>query len=93
MLCVGSLCSRASIPPTIQFFSEVGILVDCSWVSRRFLVLMGVYLFFGGLVPLFLLGYLNRRHVLFDLSGLGSGLLLTPCVFLCIWGYLLFLIV
>ena len=92
VLCVGRLCRSASIPPTVQFFREVGILVDCSWAGVIFLCLVGLYLFFGGLVPLFLLGYLLGRHVCVEVYGRSGGLLLMPCVFLCGWCYLLFLI-
>lgn len=93
VLCVGSLCTSASIPPTIQFFREVGILVDCSWTSLGFLALVCFYLFFGGLVPLFLVGYLLGRHIAYEYKFFQTGVLLISCLFLCLWRYILFLII
>lgn len=61
-LCVGCLCTACSLPPTIQFFCEVSVLLDSGFVSWLYILAFSVYLFFGGLVPLFLVGCLLTRH-------------------------------
>lgn len=62
VLCGACLCTAASLPPTVQFFSEV-FLVEVSGVRRfSFSVALFLYLFMGGLIPMFLLGSLLTRH-------------------------------
>lgn len=62
-ICCGAcLCTVASLPPTIQFFSEVFIVYIRGCYSIVFVIGVMFYLFFGGLVPVFLLGHLLRRH-------------------------------
>lgn len=61
-LAVACVSSGASIPPTISFFSEVIILREGGFVRMLFALMMRLYLFVGGLVPLFLVGCLLSRH-------------------------------
>lgn len=62
MVGVACICTVASIPPTVQFFSEILVLCDGGFIRVVFVVLMFLYLFFSGLVPLFLVGGLLSRH-------------------------------
>lgn len=64
------VCTVASLPPTAQFFCEVFILLEAGGIGKFFILLLCLYLFLGGLVPLFLLGGLLTRHFRI---GLGSG--------------------
>lgn len=56
-----SLFTVASVPPTTTFFSEVYILFTSVGDSMFMRFLFGLYLFLGGLVPLFLLGFILGR--------------------------------
>lgn len=67
--CATCLITAASLPPTLQFFSEVLVLSDCSKVGRLFPFLVGLYLFFGGLIPLFLVGSSLSRHFRVSFGG------------------------
>lgn len=62
--CLGGacLCTAASLPPTVQFFCEVFILSDSVFLRLSFFFLLSIYLFFGGLVPMFFLGRVLTRH-------------------------------
>nr|QJD07228.1 NADH dehydrogenase subunit 4 [Capsaloides cristatus] len=59
-LSVTSLITLSSFPPSIQFLSEVGILLN-SFVSSVFVLPYSVYLFIGGLVPALLISYFVSR--------------------------------
>lgn len=52
------LFSVASAPPTLTFFSEVLIIGKCLSFRILLCVVMCVYLFCGGLIPLFILGHM-----------------------------------
>nr|QUL60404.1 NADH dehydrogenase subunit 4 [Echinostomatidae sp. CA-2021] len=91
-LAVSCVSSAASIPPTICFFSEVVILSEGGFVSMLFALMMSLYLFVGGLVPLFLVGCLLSRH--YSIS-FGSGYVssyIAGVWFLVVWCFLLFLV-
>nr|YP_010704125.1 NADH dehydrogenase subunit 4 [Plagiorchis elegans]WCO87335.1 NADH dehydrogenase subunit 4 [Plagiorchis elegans] len=91
--CVFSLCTVASLPPTLQFFSEVSVFYSSGFVSFFFLLLFLVYLFFGGLVPIFVLGVVLTRHYSI---GFGSGSIFSgicSVVFLVFWSFILFVLV
>nr|YP_009240945.1 NADH dehydrogenase subunit 4 [Brachycladium goliath]ALN38358.1 NADH dehydrogenase subunit 4 [Brachycladium goliath] len=91
-LCGACLCTVASLPPTVQFFCEVFVVSEAGFVSVLFFFVLFLYLFFGGLVPVFLLGGLLSRHYNIGFGGgkifgaLGSVLLLL------VWGFGLFLV-
>nr|YP_010704910.1 NADH dehydrogenase subunit 4 [Plagiorchis multiglandularis]WCQ78405.1 NADH dehydrogenase subunit 4 [Plagiorchis multiglandularis] len=91
--CVFSLCTVASFPPTVQFFSEISIFYSSGFVSFFFFFLFLVYLFFGGLVPIFVLGVLLCRHysIGFGLGSIFSGL--CSVIFLVFWSFILFMLV
>nr|WCL38744.1 NADH dehydrogenase subunit 4 [Caryophyllaeus brachycollis] len=55
-----SLLSLCSFPPTLQFFSEVYLLV-ASGSSYLLLLFWAFYLFLGGVVPLILCGHVMLR--------------------------------
>lgn len=60
-LFIAGVFSAASIPPTLTFFSEV-LFLNYSVFCKLFLsLLFSLYLFSGGLVPLFLLGFTLGR--------------------------------
>nr|AQS80278.1 NADH dehydrogenase subunit 4 [Fasciola jacksoni] len=59
VMCV---CSVASVPPTVNFFSEVIILSESGFSLLFGALLLCLYLFVGGLVPMFLVGCLLARH-------------------------------
>lgn len=91
--CVLSLCTVASFPPTVQFFSEVSIFCSSLFVRFFFLILLLVYLFFGGLVPIFVLGVLLTRHYSI---GFGAGRIfsgLCSVIFLVFWRFVLFMLI
>nr|YP_003934526.1 NADH dehydrogenase subunit 4 [Benedenia hoshinai]ABK58255.1 NADH dehydrogenase subunit 4 [Benedenia hoshinai] len=61
ILLVISILTLASFPPTIQFISEIHILIH-SLFNFNLILLYSFYLFIGGLVPLLLLSYLISRN-------------------------------
>lgn len=65
----GCLCTVASLPPTVQFFSEISILIEGGRLRGIFIFGFFCYLFLGGLVPVSLLGYLFTRHYSIRFSG------------------------
>lgn len=87
-----ALCTVCSLPPTTQFFCEVSLMVDAGGSMRLMLLVLYVFVFMGGLVPLFLVGSLLRRH--YDIShGLGMywGKVFS-IFFLVLWRFILFLV-
>nr|YP_009261931.1 NADH dehydrogenase subunit 4 [Echinochasmus japonicus]AKL39059.1 NADH dehydrogenase subunit 4 [Echinochasmus japonicus] len=92
VLSVSCMCTVASIPPMVQFFSEVLILCEGGYVSVVVGVLMFLYLFMSGLIPMFLVGSLLSRH--YSISfGVGSVVSMScGVVFLVVWCYILFLV-
>lgn len=64
MLVVLGLLTVSSFPPSISFFSEVYIL-SARLPFSCVLLLFQVYLFFGGLVPLVLVGFLSVKATRF----------------------------
>lgn len=62
-LLVVCICTTASIPPTLNFFSEIVILCEGGYMYGGLcVILLSLYLFAGGLVPVFLVGCLLSRH-------------------------------
>nr|YP_010939818.1 NADH dehydrogenase subunit 4 [Megalobenedenia derzhavini]WLG31381.1 NADH dehydrogenase subunit 4 [Megalobenedenia derzhavini] len=61
LVAVTSLITLASFPPSIQFISEVLILIN-SFFSVSLLYLFILYLFIGGLIPVLLLSYYVCRN-------------------------------
>nr|QHI41706.1 NADH dehydrogenase subunit 4 [Echinostoma revolutum] len=93
--CLGVACvsSAASIPPTVNFFSEVMILMDSGLVSFVFVFMICLYLFISGLVPMFLVGCLLSRHYSISFGcGHVSGFI-GGVSFLVGWCFLLFLVI
>nr|BAU70021.1 NADH dehydrogenase subunit 4 [Hydatigera sp. HCFr] len=91
MLCVViSLLSLCSFPTTIQFFSEVNLVIQSSGLVIYALFWM-LYLFFGGLVPLILCGHLLIRSEWYESVGVGFNYLYF-LIFLNFWCYLGFLL-
>nr|WSP01979.1 NADH dehydrogenase subunit 4 [Creptotrematina aguirrepequenoi] len=86
-----SLCTVASLPPTAQFFCEVFMLLEAGEVGLIYIFLLCLYLFFGGLVPLFLLGGLLTRHFSIGLGGGYIFVTLGSVSVLLIWSFMLFL--
>uniref|UniRef100_A0AAU7N5E7 NADH-ubiquinone oxidoreductase chain 4 n=1 Tax=Dollfustrema vaneyi TaxID=438518 RepID=A0AAU7N5E7_9TREM len=82
------LCSVASFPPTLSFFSEVRIFLDSGVLSLLFSSVFYFYLFLGGLIPLFIVGGCLTMHNSISCfsgsgySGVSSLLFLSfACVF------------
>nr|BDB04287.1 NADH dehydrogenase subunit 4 [Fasciola gigantica] len=89
VMCV---CSVASIPPTVNFFSEVVILSEIGFNWLFYSLLFCVYLFIGGLVPVFLLGCLLCRHCTI---GFDRGYVVSyvgGVVFMVVWCYIVFVV-
>lgn len=89
---VACVCTVASIPPMVQFFSELLILCEGGFVSVVVMGIMFFYLFMRGLVPLFLVGRLLSRHYS---VGFGVGKVVSMVfgvVFLVVWCFLIFLV-
>nr|BAV82941.1 NADH dehydrogenase subunit 4 [Fasciola hepatica] len=86
------ICSVASVPPTVNFFSEVVILSEVGFSWLFYSLLFCVYLFVGGLVPVFLLGCLLSRHCTI---GYDRGYVVSyvgGIVFLVVWCYVMFVV-
>lgn len=62
VLCCSALCTVCSLPPTVQFFCEVSLMVGATVFRSLFVLVLYGFLFLGGLIPLFLLGTLLTRH-------------------------------
>nr|YP_009646079.1 NADH dehydrogenase subunit 4 [Plagiorchis maculosus]QBX99306.1 NADH dehydrogenase subunit 4 [Plagiorchis maculosus] len=93
LCCVFSLCTVASFPPTVQFFSEISVFYCSGFLSFLFFMLLLVYLFFGGLVPIFVLGVVLTRHysISFGSGSIFSGL--CSVIFLVFWSFVFFMLI
>nr|BAV82929.1 NADH dehydrogenase subunit 4 [Echinostoma caproni] len=92
-LVVACVSSAASVPPTVNFFSEVLILGDSGLVSFIFVCMVCIYLFISGLVPMFLVGCLLSRHYSISFGcGHVSSFIGSVC-FLLGWCFILFLVI
>lgn len=85
------LFSAASIPPTITFFSEVFIIGSSVLKGFFPLLLFLLYLFFRGLVPLFLMGHLLGSSYSISILKKGLNYFYSTLFFIVIWIYSLFL--
>lgn len=83
-LAASCFCTVASLPPTVQFFSEVFILREAGVLSSFFICAFYFYLFCSGLVPLFLLGSLLRRHYSISFAGGGVWCYFSSMLFLVV---------
>nr|YP_010350549.1 NADH dehydrogenase subunit 4 [Capsala katsuwoni]UOK11873.1 NADH dehydrogenase subunit 4 [Capsala katsuwoni] len=91
VLSIVSLVTLASFPPSIQFLSEVTILIN-SFYWLGFVLPYSIYLFIGGLVPVLLISYFISRN-----SNLGNVFIyyfsfilqLVLCLSCFLWGILL----
>jgi hypothetical protein len=81
------------LPPTLQFFSEVFIVSEGGPISISLLLALFVYLFMGGLIPVFLLGSLLTRHYRIGFGEKNIFGFLTSILFLVLWRFGLFLVV
>lgn len=61
-LCCSRLCTVCSLPPSVQFFCEVTLMVGAGSFRGLFIGLLYGFIFLGGLIPLFLAGSLLTRH-------------------------------
>nr|UDU84944.1 NADH dehydrogenase subunit 4 [Orientocreadium sp. HS] len=86
------LCTVASLPPTINFFSEVLVVCWGGLYSVILVFLLLCYLFMGGLVPVFLLGCLLTRHYSVKIGGgfVYGGF--CSISFLVFWAFFLFVV-
>lgn len=62
VLAVVCFCSVASVPTSPRFFVEVEVMCSLGRFGGILIMLLGVYLFLGSLVPLSLLSTLLTRH-------------------------------
>nr|AYH51416.1 NADH dehydrogenase subunit 4 [Tylodelphys immer] len=93
LLCL-SLCTAASLPPIIQFFVEVSVLVNVGCYSLILFFIFCLYLFFSSLIPLFFLGSLLSRHFCVQYSGLSGVVVFSvSLIFLLVWSFIIFLVV
>nr|YP_009756893.1 NADH dehydrogenase subunit 4 [Capsala pricei]QIK50410.1 NADH dehydrogenase subunit 4 [Capsala pricei] len=60
VISIVSLVTLASFPPSIQFLSEVNILLE-SFICSAIVLPYSIYLFLGGLVPVLLISYFISR--------------------------------
>nr|WCH58144.1 NADH dehydrogenase subunit 4 [Holostephanus sp. FJ-2023] len=91
---VACLCTAASLPPTVQFFVEVGVLSELGAVNVAIFLFFCIYLFVSSLVPLFLLGSLLTRHFSIEYSCASSMFnFMSSIIFLVIWSFLAFILV
>nr|YP_009139758.1 NADH dehydrogenase subunit 4 [Ogmocotyle sikae]AKG49755.1 NADH dehydrogenase subunit 4 [Ogmocotyle sikae] len=92
-LTVGCLCTVASLPPTMQFFSEVFVLCESGPLSLSFVYVFFMYLFCSGLVPLFFIGGLLTRHYNISLGVSEVWVYKSSILFLVIWSFIGFMVV
>nr|YP_008994157.1 NADH dehydrogenase subunit 4 [Metagonimus yokogawai]AGN12759.1 NADH dehydrogenase subunit 4 [Metagonimus yokogawai] len=86
------LCTACSLPPTTQFFCEVSLVVGAGQFGLFLLLVLYLFVFMGGLVPLFVMGCLLSRHCDVRYGGgasLASGFSLG---LLLVWSFLFFLV-
>nr|AFD18219.1 NADH dehydrogenase subunit 4 [Neobenedenia melleni] len=89
-LVVTSIITLVSFPPTIQFISEVLVLVKI-YTNSSLLMIYSFYLFIGGLIPVLLLSYFlsnNNNTInlnLYYMAQLIMLLLLVYCFFFGIY--------
>lgn len=86
IIVVVRLLSLCSFPPTIQFFREV-MVISLSGGSFVYLLFWGLYLFFGGLVPLILCGHLLIRREWVEGYGYDRFNYFKFLLFLSLWCY------
>nr|BAV82510.1 NADH dehydrogenase subunit 4 [Hymenolepis microstoma]BBB87188.1 NADH dehydrogenase subunit 4 [Hymenolepis microstoma] len=84
LLVVVSLLTLCSFPTTIQFFCEVGF-IKYSAENYLYIFFWGVYLFFGGLVPLVLCGHLLIRSEWTEMFSYDKFSMFNFIIVLCIW--------
>nr|YP_009169736.1 NADH dehydrogenase subunit 4 [Metorchis orientalis]ALD61610.1 NADH dehydrogenase subunit 4 [Metorchis orientalis] len=87
------LCTVCSLPVTVQFFCEVLFLGEAFTKSVLFGVVLFLNLFFGGLVPLFLMAVVLTRHWDINYGGRYAGSGVASLWFLVVWSFTLFLVV
>lgn len=83
----------ASLPPTVQFFSEIFILSEGGYISLFFVYAFYFYLFCRGLVPLFLIGSLLSRHYSISLGKGGVIGFFGSIRFLVVWRFIWFIVI
>nr|YP_010514548.1 NADH dehydrogenase subunit 4 [Diplodiscus japonicus]UXL86279.1 NADH dehydrogenase subunit 4 [Diplodiscus japonicus] len=92
-LMASGVCTVASLPPTLQFFTEVSVVSESGYVSLLFVYVFFLYLFFSGLVPLFLIGGLLSRHFSVSFGDAGVYGYFSSVLFLVLWSFIMFVIV
>nr|YP_010947751.1 NADH dehydrogenase subunit 4 [Azygia robusta]WMH04198.1 NADH dehydrogenase subunit 4 [Azygia robusta]WMH04210.1 NADH dehydrogenase subunit 4 [Azygia robusta] len=90
---VMGIFTAASIPPTATFFCEVAVLQQSLLGFSGLSLLFCFYLFFSGLVPLFVLGFLLSRQSCVSVVGVSVWSYFSSVVFLLLWLYSVFLLV
>nr|UDU84932.1 NADH dehydrogenase subunit 4 [Haematoloechus sp. CW13H] len=90
VMCFGVICS---LPPLVQFFCEVSVVLLGLFYGIAFIVLFSVYLFCSGVVPLILLGTLLSNHYSVSYTGgfIYSGV--NVICLLLLWSFFMFLII
>nr|QBE89936.1 NADH dehydrogenase subunit 4 [Opisthorchis sudarikovi] len=86
------LCTVCSLPGTVQFFCEVLFLGEAFFKDVLFGVVLFIYLFMGGLVPLFLMGVILSRHWDMRYGGRNVFSGVISIGFLVFWSFALFLV-
>nr|BAV82518.1 NADH dehydrogenase subunit 4 [Rodentolepis nana] len=84
LLVIVSILTLCSFPTTIQFFCEVG-LIKYSAENYVYIFFWGLYLFFGGLVPLVLCGHLLIRSEWLEMFSYEKFTMFNFIVLLCLW--------
>nr|YP_010514536.1 NADH dehydrogenase subunit 4 [Diplodiscus mehrai]UXL86267.1 NADH dehydrogenase subunit 4 [Diplodiscus mehrai] len=92
-LMASGVCTVASLPPTLQFFTEVSVVSESGYVSLLFVYVFFLYLFFSGLVPLFLIGGLLSRHFSVSFGDAGVYGYFSSVFFLVLWSFIMFVII
>lgn len=86
VLVVIRLLTLCSFPTTIQFFSEVFLIKQCSglWI---YILFWCFYLFFGGLIPLILCGHLLVRSEYTECRVYSRYCYYYFLLYMCMWCY------
>nr|YP_009533200.1 NADH dehydrogenase subunit 4 [Cyathocotyle prussica]AYH51385.1 NADH dehydrogenase subunit 4 [Cyathocotyle prussica] len=94
VLAIMSICTAASIPPTPQFFVEVGVLSELGGLNLIVFIIFCLYLFIGSLIPLFLLGGLLTRHFSVEYSCINSMFNFICSILLLVgWSFFMFMLI
>nr|YP_010166573.1 NADH dehydrogenase subunit 4 [Tamerlania zarudnyi]QRV61242.1 NADH dehydrogenase subunit 4 [Tamerlania zarudnyi] len=92
-LVIWFLLVASGLPPTLQFFGDVGFIMSCGGFSFVLFSLMAFFIFVGGLTPMLILGnMLTRCHGAVIYLSSSSMVDLHCLIMIAVWNFALFLV-